>query len=932
MASPTDPKTPQSVPPSDDEASGTSQTNLSRGTLVDRYTILERLGSGAVATVYSAYDAQLERIVALKMLRPHVNVPEVRRRLFREAQAMARLKHSNVVTVYDVGKFRGHVYIAMEFVDGTTLKDWAHGAHPWREILGLLIAAGRGLAAAHAAGLVPRDFKPENILVGNDDRVLVTDFGIARAAEVSDDSSRESNAPPSGANEMAAPSSAAISVPGQRTRQLDSLTEPGQVLGTAGFMAPEQLFSGTADARSDQFAFCATMYVALYDKHPFLFTNLPTYCAAVLKPSETPPSSTKVPSWVHAVIERGLSRDPEQRFPSMKELLEALERDPSRQRRMWAVGACVAAACAVAGTAYWRHRVDLTARASQGAALIATTWNAKVEQGTRASLARADPQYGAEIAEQAVGKIRQYAVAWADIHRRVSEATLLMGEQDAATMDRRLRCLERGREQLAALAEILIRADAAVAQHTLDAVFALPAPANCANSDVASIPSLPAAPQLRARVLESERAVAQAQAYGRVGQEGQAEEIIARALPEVRAIPYARTEAELLLLDGESKRHLSDTRGALEAFQAAFRAAARAADDALAVRAATNIVYVLCVWLHKPQEGEQWIDLAEAIADRAGHNDAIDAELLFGRTAVNDTSGHPEKNAELREKHISILKRLYGDNDPRVARAVTDLGVTLAQLGQYESAAKYFQEGVGLLAATGGSHNPRLAIHYMNLAGALEALERFEDAKGAYEHGLALLADRPPGPLNVIILGQLATVENELGHPDAAFLIAQKGVEVAAAIGEKGKFEWHARYAHAEARGKKLDWRGQATECAEILALQRAAGQVAPNVPYWPDALACIAEAELALHKVDAALSHLEESVRLESRSDAEALPKARFALAKALKEAGRDAVRTRKLAESARDDLSKLAGKQRDVARIDQWMQSELQAVAAGR
>jgi tetratricopeptide (TPR) repeat protein len=220
----------------------------------------------------------------------------------------------------------------------------------------------------------------------------------------------------------------------------------------------------------------------------------------------------------------------------------------------------------------------------------------------------------------------------------------------------------------------------------------------------------------------------------------------------------------------------------------------------------------------------------------------------------------------------------------------------------------------------------------MNLAGAFEGLARFADAKSAYEHAFALLADRPPGPLNVIILGQLATVENELGHPDSAFEIAQKALEVAGAIGEKGKFEWHARYAHADARGKKLDWRGQAAECAEIIALQRAAGQVAPNVPYWPDSLACLAEAELALHKVDSALLHLEESVKLESRADAEALPRARFALAKALRMAGRDAPRARRLAESAREDLRKLAGKERDVAQIDQWIDSERQRLASRR
>jgi tetratricopeptide (TPR) repeat protein len=694
-------------------------------------------------------------------------------------------------------------------------------------------------------------------------------------------------------------------------------------------MAPEHLFSGTDNARGDQFSFCVTMYVALYGKHPFAFNNLPTYCEAVLRPPEAPPHSTKVPNWLHAVIERGLRAEPEQRFASMQELLQALDRDPSRRRRIWVLGSCVAAACAIAATAYGRHRVEVRARSGEGATLMAATWNPAAERMTRVSLVNADAKNGPEIADQVIRKIDHFATTWIETHRQISEATLERGEQDVSTMHRRLRCLERGREQLAALAEILLHADAAVAQRAIDATFSLPGPATCASSDVASMPALPAAGERRARVLQAERAVSQAQAYGRVGQERQAEEIIARVLPEVRAIPHPRTEAELLLLDGESKLQLADKVGALEASQGAFRAALRAGDDVLAVRAAARVVYILSVWFHKPEEGEQWIALAEAIADRAGHDDVMDAELLTGRTAINDTSGHPERNVELREKQISILKRLYGYRDPRVALAITRLGVTLAQLGQYEASARNSQEGIDLLIATGGTHNPRLAHHYMNQAGALEALGRFEDAKGAYEHGLALLADRPPGPLNVIILGQLATVENELGHPDAAFDVAEKGLEVARAIGETGKFEWHARQAHAEARGKKGDFRGQAEECAAIDALQRAAGQVAPNIPYWPDALACLAEAELMTNRTDAALAHLEESIKLESRSDAEALPKARFALAKALRKSGRDAARARGLAETARDDLQKLA-KERDVAEIDKWLEGDAPANAA--
>ncbi|MET0591932.1 MAG: protein kinase, partial [Polyangiaceae bacterium] len=848
--------------------------------------------------------------------------------------------------VYDVGKFHRQIYIAMECVEGSNLKDWANADRPWREVLNALKSAGRGLAAAHEAGLIHRDFKPENVLVGNDGRVLVSDFGIARptdpetakaiseralsAAKIlvskdGDVSMRDETAQGASSVEAATPS------PERRaSRSSDPLTETGQVLGTQGYMAPEHLFSGTDHARGDQFSFCVTMYVALYGKPPFVFNNLPTYCEAVLKPPEPPPSSTKVPSWVHAVIERGLKQDPEHRFASMKELLDALERDPSRRRQTWAVGACVALACAVGVAGYGRYRADLRANAGRGSVLMASTWNPTIEQNTRVALARADVTYGSEIAEQAIKKIAQYAASWVASHRNVSEATLLRREQDAPTMERRLRCLERGREQLAALAEILSHADAAVAQRALDATFALPAPMSCSNDDVASIPALPAAPELRARALEAERAVAQAQAYGRVGQERQAEEIIARALPEVRAIPYPRAEAELLLLDGESKLQLSDKSGAVEAAQSAFRAAVRAGDDTLAIRAATAVVYVLSVWLHKPQEAEHWIGLADALADRAGHSDAIEAELLAGRTVINDTSGHPERSAELREKHVSILKRLYGDRDPRVCRAVMDVGVNLAMLGQYEPAVQRLQEAIDLLSAIGGARNPRLALNYMNLAGAHEALGHFENAKGAYEHGLALLADRPPGPLNIIFSAQLATIENELGHPDAAFEIAQKGVEVAKAIGEKGKFEWHVRYARAEARGKKGDVAGQAADCAEIVAMQRAAGQIAPNAPYSPDGLQCLAEAELALGKVESALAHLEESVKLEARGEAESLPKARFALAQALRKAGRDPARARKLAESALGDLKKQATKSREVEEIERWLETEPKKLAS--
>src|SRR5262245_17833004 len=315
-----------------------TRAEVSRGTVIDRYTILDHLGSGGMASVYSAYDTHLERIVAVKMLRAELEVEEVRARMLREAQAMARLKHENVVTVYEVGTFENRIYIAMEYVDGKTLTAWSKEARSWRDVLKVLKAAGRGLASAHEARLVHRDFKPDNVLVGKDGRVLVSDFGIALSQPQTDVTPDETHSaqvtPPTGVRARLSRRGSTITIsatsvadddsdgassmtgPSLSASDTERLTRDGAVLGTPGYIAPEHLFPGVDDARSDHFSFSVTMYRALYGVRPFKFQNLSTYSAAVKRPPEPPPSSTRVPSWVHAVILRGLQQNPTRRFAS----------------------------------------------------------------------------------------------------------------------------------------------------------------------------------------------------------------------------------------------------------------------------------------------------------------------------------------------------------------------------------------------------------------------------------------------------------------------------------------------------------------------------------------------------------------------------------------------------------------------------------------
>jgi hypothetical protein len=302
---------------------------LPRGTFVGRYTIRTLVGHGGMGEVYAAHDPELDRTIALKLLRSRAGgggCPN-ERRLLREAQAVARLSHPNVITVHDVGTHGGRVFLAMEYVQGQTLSAWLAGrARTRAEIVAVFREAARGLAAAHAAGLVHRDFKPQNVMVGDDGVVRVTDFGLARRIDA--------DGTP-GADDGPGPA-----------HPLDiSLTRTGELVGTPLYMAPEQLRGAPIGPRSDQFGFCVALYEALYGEHPFLdpAAALGEDRSAKLEKLldalragrlRSPPARAGVPSWLQQLLRRGLSARPEDRWPSMDEVIAALGQDARRPRRV----------------------------------------------------------------------------------------------------------------------------------------------------------------------------------------------------------------------------------------------------------------------------------------------------------------------------------------------------------------------------------------------------------------------------------------------------------------------------------------------------------------------------------------------------------------------------------------------------------------------
>jgi hypothetical protein len=398
---------------------------------VARYRIVRRLGAGGMGVVYVAHDPELNRDVALKLVHPHRRDLTTQARLVAEAQAMARLQHPNVIAVHDVGMVDGRVFVTMDLIEGGSLAGWADGSRSWQEVVAIASAAGRGLAAAHAAGIVHRDFKPDNVLRARDGRVLVTDFGIARLAGDDGDD---------GADGGAADTATAL-----------RLTQTGSVIGTPAYMAPEQLRGEPADARADQFSFCVFLFEALYGARPFEpaggATTFERLRAAVLAGRViTPPAARRVPAWLHRAVVRGLAGDPADRFPSMGALLEAITPPP---RRGWwiAGGAAIAMTAAVIAALILTRDAPVVAPVATPEQACATASDRAASVWSPAARAAAvAARAGSPFADADLATFDAYATRWARERRALCLRSVgapadPIRDQQAACLDRAIASL-----------------------------------------------------------------------------------------------------------------------------------------------------------------------------------------------------------------------------------------------------------------------------------------------------------------------------------------------------------------------------------------------------------------------------------------------------------------------------------------------------------
>jgi len=666
------------------------EARLGPGARLGRYVLAEPLGQGGMGTVYSAHDPDLDRQVAIKVLHAGLaaqDATEGPQRLLREAQAMAKLSHPNVLTVHDVGVVGARLFIAMEMIEGSDLRGWlAERRRPWRAIVEVFMAAGAGLAAAHDAGIIHRDFKPDNVLMARNGRVLVGDFGIAAAAP---DAMLQRDA---------------------RTHswlgEAGTLTVPGALLGTPAYMAPEQMAGTEITPAVDIFAFCVALYEAIAGERPFRGDTLANLYVAIQ--GEGPrPLAVKVPRRLARALRRGLEADPRARHESMHALLAELRPLVASRRRLWLGGAALVVVTAAVSAGLWAASAD-PVQCSGGEAAVAEVWTPARRGAIEAAFTATKVVHAANTWTLAAGRLDAFTAAWSAARLDACEATNLRGEQSAEALDRRMVCLDRQLGELDRLLVFLGEADAKVVDHAIALVLDLPAASKCDASVVlAAAPRPGESPELAA--LES--TISASRRLHRVGKYSQGLELLTPVIARLTEL------GEPLLLSRAlaARAHTGyvDSRPEARAWIAeALAAAMRAGDD---LRFADIAASQLGLDGGDVAARDLWLRLAEAALQRHGGDDGVRAKLLtnFGNALRNDGR---LAEAEAAHREVLALRRRSPESPTLIADALFNIGAVLgSDPARGDEARQLMQEATDIWTRELGPQHPRMITVHSNL-------------------------------------------------------------------------------------------------------------------------------------------------------------------------------------------------------------------------
>jgi len=756
---------------------------------IGRFVVERRLGAGAMGVVYAARDPALDRRVAIKLVRPEVaGDHKAQLRLEREARALAKLSHPNIVAIHEVGEHHGQVFLAMEHVQGQSLRAWQERARrSTAELLAMYVQAGRGLAAAHAAGLVHRDFKPDNVLVDDEGRARVVDFGLVSG----DEEGRRA--------ELARWQS----IDGRSEGLL--VTHTHALVGTPAYMSPEQFGGEAIDVHSDQFAFCVALWESMYGERPFDGQSLLDLSTRVCIGRLRPPTKTRgVPGWVRSACERGLSVDPQQRWPSMDALLDALATGRTRARArsgLAVAGALVALGAGVEG--YRRYdRAQRIAACEASGDEITIAWNDERRQALHDALIATGASYAATTADKVMPWLERQAENWREARVAACMDADVSGRWSTETLDRSLWCLDERRSQLESLVDELTYTDVDVVQRAVKAAAGLPSVAWCRDERMLDVLAPPPEDNLEAvRAVRAD--VVRAENLLRAGRYDSGLTLAREALAHAEALEWS----PLVATAGWTMARLLESTGKYPEAEAAledvyFEAAQRAAPE-VAFEAANLLVFVVGHHQARHADGRRWGRHAElALASLHEHQGLEQAHLFFNLAGVDLDAGdyvrakdgyeralaiqtevlgpdHPELAGDLNnlasvnyrmgdddqakalyERALSIRERALGPDHPDVANSLTNIANIYQRAGAYERARLLLERALSITERVHGPKHPSMAVPLSNLGNVYYESGAYEQAKAAYERALAIRQEALglQHPMVAIELGNLGNV------------------------------------------------------------------------------------------------------------------------------------------------------------------------------
>jgi tetratricopeptide (TPR) repeat protein len=765
---------------------------MAPGDRIGRYLVIGKLGAGGMGVVYSAYDPELDRKVAIKLLhdstseRPGAGPgPDMHRargkvmhalfgdeppstgpgaspplgagqqRLLREAQAAARVNDPAVVTVHDVGQHRGRVFVAMEFVQGRTLSAWSRERdRGWREVIDVMTRAGSGLVAAHAAGLIHRDFKPDNVMLGDDGRVRVMDFGLVRAdaSEVSDSGELR-------------PTTDALAL---------ELTAGGTTMGTPAYMSPEQHRGKVLDARTDQFSFCIALWEALYGERPFGGGSIASVAAAIMQGNRRPPTDRDVPRAIHAILVRGLETDPDKRWPSMRELVDALRRDPLRLRRRAVAGIAVLAVVG-GGLAFQRaQHASAVAGCRTDAQAIASVWNDETRRDLTKHIVDTRVTYAATSSETIARRLDEHAAQWSSLLEAVCVASV-DGDTLAYPADARA-CLDERRGDLEGAITALGSVDATSVRGAVAIATSLVSPDECVDASAAALRAIQHGDRSSDSLAAARGTIRAARRESMLRRFDAAANTLAPLLDETSA-PIVVAWAKLALGEVEERRG-DYAKAQTLLVDAAFEAEA-AGDEASVVQAASALVWVIGYRRGKPADAEYWIRWGRVLADRLGVAESLPGAVLLERLGMVEASRQAYDDALAHLQHALDIKRAeLGPDHPEVALALNSLGNVQIQREGPAAAQPIWEEALGILERALGDTHPDLGVVLANLAQVQYRLGDIDASRRLLERAIAIQraelgANHPEVAKQLVNLGMILQTKGDYAASKRVLLEAK---------------------------------------------------------------------------------------------------------------------------------------------------------------